>query len=209
MKRIFSLFLRVLLVLLLIPLTGALTIFLNYHLIALAASGRLYEKPDDIHFRKYTLVMGAGSYKPEMWINHAFNHRMHTTAELFEKKKTEKIITSGIRISNDDDEVAQMKLVLRVYGIPETAIITDYGGFRTWSSVERVYKYYKFDNIIIISQRDQLERALFIAGCLGLDAIGVEAEPTPRRHRFWTIREYLARVKCTFECIAYKFNFSL
>ena len=209
MKKIVKIVLHVLLILVLIPVTGVLTIFLNYHLIALSARSRIHENTKELEFRQYTLVMGAGNYKPEMWINHTFNHRMYTAARLFNENKTGKIIASGTRISDEFDEVAEMKQVLLEYGIPETAIITDYGGVRTWTSVHRAAKYHKVDSIVIVSQHDQLERALFIASCVGLNAIGLEAEPSPRDHRFWTLREYLARVKCTVECIAYKFNFSL
>jgi SanA protein len=195
------------LVLVLIPVTGVLAIFLNYHLISFSAQGRIYGNTKDINFRKYTLVMGAGHYKPDKWINHTFNDRMYTAVKLYTDKKTEKIIASGTRTSDYYDEVSDMRNVLVEYGIPKEDIITDFGGNRTWSSVQRTLKYHLADTIIIVSQRGQLERALFVAGCMGMDAVGLLAEPSPRKHKAWTIREYLARVKCTYDCIAYKFSF--
>lgn len=208
MKKLFNILIRALLVLVLIPIAGILGIFLNYHLIALSVSDRVYEKVTDVTYRKYTLVMGGGNYKPEMWTNHTFNHRMLTTAQLFSENKTEKVIASGVRVSNDLDEVTEMKQVLLQYGISENAIISDYGGLRTWTSLERTLNYHQVDTIIIVSQLDQLERALFISRCLGIDAIGLLAEPAPRKHKLWTLREYLARVKCTIDCLAFKYNFS-
>jgi len=152
--------------------------------------------------------MGAGHYKPDKWINHSFNHRMYTAVKLYTSGKTAKIIASGLRNSDEYDEVTDMKNVLLEYGIPAKDIISDFGGVRTWSSLDRAFNYYKVDTIIIVSQRDQLERALFIANCIGMNAVGIEADPIPNKHRIWTIREYLARVKCTFDCLTYKFNFS-
>lgn len=192
--------------LVLIPVMGLLAIFLNYHIISLSVSGKIYDTPQEIAFRKYTLVMGGGNYRPGLWVNHTFNHRMQATAKLYKENKTEKIIASGALTTSELDEVGDMKYVLLEYGIPEQDIITDYEGIRTWASVERAFTFHNTDTIIIVSQCDQLERALFIARCIGMDAIGLRAEPTPRRHRAWTIREYLARVKCTLDCIAYKFN---
>jgi len=206
MKKIFRIILRVLLVLVLLPIVGLLAIFLNYQLISLSASGRIYKHAEDVGFRNYTLVMGAGHYKPDKWINHTFNHRMYTAAKLYADKETSKIIVSGLRSSDEYDEVTDMKNVLLEYGIPQKDIITDFGGVRTWSSVERAFHYHKADTIIIVSQRGQLERALFVAGCMGMDAVGLEAEPSPYKYRGWVIREYLARVKCTLDCVSYKFN---
>ena len=167
---------------------------------------KIYTSISKIPPREYTLVLGGGNYKPELWINHTFNHRMYTSAKLFNSKKTKKIIASGMKLSDDLDEVADMKLVLLEHGIPKTAILPDYQGIRTWSSVERSKNIYGADSIIIVSQHGQLERALFIAEFIGIDAIGMEAEPPPWNHRYWIYREYLARVKCTFDCFAYLLN---
>src|SRR5688572_12703582 len=112
MKRFFRILLRVVLVLVMIPVTVLLVIFLNYHIIALSVNNRIYNSSEDIAYRKYTLVMGAGNYKPDLWINHTFNHRIYTTAELIKQHKTSKIIASGVRMSDELDEVSDMKQVL-------------------------------------------------------------------------------------------------
>lgn len=207
MKKIIRIILRIAGILVSVPAVIMLLIFLNFHLIGLSVRHKIYEIPGEVPFRKTTLVMGGGNYKPEQWTNHTFNHRMLSTAMLYKEHKTERIIASGVRISEEYNEVSEMRQVLMDYGIPATAIISDYGGNRTWTSVERAYKFYYTDSIIIVSQCDQLERALFIAKCIGLNAIGFKAAPIPRKHRMWTIREYLARVKCTFDCIKYQFSF--
>ena len=207
MKKIIRILLRVLLVLVLIPITCVLAVFVNYHMISLCAQGRIYTKSSEIGFRKYTLVMGAGHYKPDKWINHTFNHRMYKAVQLYTEKRTQKIIASGTRTSDYYDEVSDMRNVLVEYGIPKEDIITDFGGNRTWSSVQRAFKYHLADTIIIVSQKGQLERALFVADCMGMDAVGLLAEPSPWKHKAWTLREYLARVKCTYDCIKYKFSF--
>lgn len=208
MGKIFKTGFYVILVLATIPALGIIAVFVNFHFISLAVSHKIYSDADKIDHRKYTLVMGGGNYKPEKWTNHTFIHRMQSTVVLYKKNKTDKILASGVRATSELDEVADMKLVLTEYGIPESDILTDYRGTRTWASVERALKFHKTDTIIIVSQCDQLERALFISGCIGLNAVGLIAEPSPRHHQMWTIREHLSRVKCTLECIAYKFGYS-
>jgi len=206
MKKLRVILLRTLLVIILLPVIVILCIFLNYHMIGLSTHHKIYTSISEIPSREYTLVLGGGNYRPGWWVNHTFNHRMHTSARLFKSEKTEKIIASGMKLSEELDEVADMKLVLLEYGVPKSAILPDYQGLRTWSSVERSKQIYGADSIIIVSQHGQLERALFIAECIGINAIGMEAEPSPWKHRYWVYREYLARVKCTLDCFSYLFN---
>ena len=206
MKKTLIIILWILLGIAIIPVAGIAAVYLNYHLISWTVRHSIYETVKQVPFRKQTLVLGAGNYEPEKWINHSFDHRMHTTSQLYLQNRTHRIIVSGREIPGDYDEPAEMKTVLKDYGVPDTAIISDYGGVRTWASLQRVYERLNADSIIIVSQHEHLERALFIAGCLGMKAIGVEAEPSPRNNRYWELREYLARVKCIFDCLAFKFN---
>src|SRR6186713_1043434 len=130
MKKLKVILLRTLLVIILLPIFILLCIFINYHLIGLTMHHKIYTSISKIPPREYTLVLGGGNYKPEFWINHTFNHRMYTSAKLFKSNKTKKIIASGMKLSDDLDEVADMKLVLLEQGIPKTAILPDYQGLR-------------------------------------------------------------------------------
>ena len=207
MKKIFRIILWLLLSAALIPVLGILAVFMNYHMISWTVHHRIYDSVKQIPFRPVTLVLGAGNYEPEKWINHSFDHRMHTTSQLYLHDKTSRIIVSGMDVPGDYDEPREMKMVLKESGIPDTAIVADYGGNRTWISLQRIHEQINADSIIIVSQHQHLERALFIAGCLGMNAIGMEAEPSPKNNRYWELREYLARVKCIFDCLTYKFGF--
>ncbi len=155
-----------------------------------------------------TLVMGAGNYEPDLWVNYAFNSRMEATFKLFSGDKTGKILVSGISVANEFSEPEEMKEKLIHYGIPDSVILTDSLGVRTWVSILRVKDYFKANHIIIVSQKGQLERALFIASCIGIDAVGLVASPNPTNYHFWIIREYLARVKCIADVVAYYLKIS-
>jgi SanA protein len=189
---------------LLVPVAGFLFIFLNYHLISLIGSDIIYRKAENLPYHKYTLVLGSGSTNPGVWENHSFEHRMQAVRDLYFLKKTEKVIVSGISNKKFYNEPFDMKRKLLDYGLPFLAVYPDHGGIRTWVSVERSKNYYKASSLIIVSQEEQLERALFCAGCMGIDAIGFAAEPIPYRHRYWVLREYFARVKSTMDCFVYR-----
>ena len=195
---------KILITILLIPVVGILMIFLNYRMISFIASGHIYTETDLLPFRETTLVLGSGSSPEGLWENDSFLHRMEAATVVYNSGKTKKIIVSGMSNREFYNEPNDMKAALLKAGIPSHVIYPDHGGVRTWNSVERAQSYYKCKSVIIISQADQLERALFIAKCINLDAIGLAADPLHYKHRYWTIREYLARVKCTLEYFEYR-----
>ncbi|MBK9423396.1 MAG: YdcF family protein [Bacteroidetes bacterium] len=195
---------KILITILLIPVVGILLVILNYRMISFVASGNIYTDSSKLPFHETTLVLGAGSSPEGLWENDSFNHRMEAAAAVYDAGKTKKIIVSGMSNREFYNEPNDMKAALLLAGIPTHVIYPDHGGVRTWNSVERAQNYYKCKSVIIISQADQLERALFIARCINLDAIGLAADPLHYKHRYWTFREYLARVKCTLDYFEYR-----
>ena len=181
-------------------------IYLNYFYISQVTRDAVYSNTAEIPYRKYTLILGAGDYEPEKWDNPAFNFRMKAAMELYNSGKTAVFLVSGITVTQEYDEPGEMKHYLMKHGIPESNIVSDSLGIRTWLSVLRAKKIFHLDSVTIISQPIHLERALFSAGCIGLDAIGYEAISDPSHQRYWLFRERMARVKSLLDCVAYKLN---
>jgi|GEM_PF-998265 len=200
--------LRVLVIIFLTPVLAVTGVFLNYHMISWIASGRIYDQIDQLPAGEFALVMGAGNYEPDKWINHSFDHRMIAVEMLYSKRKMNKIIVSGKNVAGNYNEPAEMKSVLVQLGIPSDNILMDLSGERTWLSVLGIKENFKVKKVLIISQRGQLERAIFLARSIGIDAVGYVAEPTPRNWRYWQIREYLARLKCVADCVVYYLKIS-
>jgi SanA protein len=93
-----------------------------------------------------------------------------------------------------------MKKALIEKGIPDSAITLDYAGFRTLDSVVRCKWVFGQDDVIIVSQEFQNERALFIAEHFGINAVAFNAQDVPSRYSIRTsIREYFARVKAVMD----------
>ena len=197
---------RSLLAAVIIPVVMMLLLQLNYSLITAVGGKRIYTDVNKIPYRKNTLVPGSGSSPEGLWQNLTFEYRMQAVTALYRNHKTSRIIVSGISNRMYYNEPNDMKAALLAAGIPSAAIYPDHGGINTWASVERSASYYGCKEITIVSQSEQLERALFIAWLMGYDAIGFEADPVPHRHRYWTVREYLARAKCIVDFIAYSFR---
>lgn len=148
------------------------------------------------------LVPGSGTTTDPASPNYSFSFRMKKTTELFKTGKTKKIIVSGISNKIFYNEPNDMKNKLISFGIPARIIYPDHGGTRTFLSVKRVKLHGDIQMLIIISQRKQLERALFIANCLNIPAKGLEADQVPfqvsPQEEF---HELLSRVKCVAECL--------
>lgn len=197
---------KILLAAILVPVVLLVLLQLNYSLITAIGGKHIYTDVNEIPYRKNTLVPGSGSSPEGLWQNLTFENRMKAVVSLYRNHKTSRIIASGISNRLYYNEPNDMKASLLAAGLPSIAVYPDHGGINTWASVERSVSYYGCNEIIIVSQSEQLERALFIAWLMGYDAIGFEADPVHHQHRYWTVREYLARAKCIFDFIAYSFR---
>ena len=197
-------FLKIFFILLfLTPVLAATSVWLNSAMISLTTSRFIMKKTEELKTPSDVMILGAGQYKPEQWINHSFNHRMEAANHLYRAGKVRKFIVSGTFRQDLFSEPEEMREVLLTFGVPDSIIIRDSLGTRTWVSVSNLINRYGIHDATIVSQRPHLERSLFIAWCVGLDAAGFEAKPVPHHHRYWNLREYLARVKATCDCVSH------
>lgn len=109
---------------------------------------------------------------------------------------------SGDHGSTDYDEVNIMKSFAVDRGVPDEDIFMDHAGFSTYETIYRASEIFEADNIIIVSQKYHLYRALYIAEKLGIKSVGVSADlDTYRGQIKRDLREILARDKDFFKCI--------
>ena len=89
-----------------------------------------------------------------------------------------------------------MRRALLARGVPDSLIVLDYAGFRTLDSVVRAREVFGQDSFIVVSQRFHNERAVYLAGRHGIDAVGFNARDVHSLRALRTrTRELLARVK--------------
>lgn len=142
------------------------------------------------------LVLGTSRYRSNGSPNPYFDNRIHAAADLFQKGKVKNLLVSGSSEEIYYNEPRTMRQALIKQGVPDSVIIMDPGGFRTFTSVLRAREAFNIDTLTVISNRFHLYRALFIAQQNKVEAIGYACEYVPLRTSFLTrIREIVARLR--------------
>lgn len=146
------------------------------------------------------VILGAGVRNGEP--TPMLKDRLLTGIELYKSGAVKKLIMSGDHGSKDYDEVNIMKFFAVDNGVPDEDIFMDHAGFSTYETVYRAKEIFEADNIIIVSQKYHLYRALYIAEKLDVKAVGVSADRrTYSGQKMRDLREILARDKDFFNCI--------
>lgn len=165
-----------------------------------AGKDRIFEDVSNLEPANVALVLGCASTLGDGRENLYFKHRIEATTRLWEAGKIQHILVSGDNSRPDYDEPSDMKAALVAAGLPADRIHRDYAGFRTLDSVVRARDVFQQTEFIIVSQRFHLERALYLAKELGVDAYGYPARDvggtSGRKTQF---REELARVKAVLD----------
>ena len=167
------------------------------------SKGRLYDSPAHIPHYHTALVLGTSPIGRFGGPNAFFIGRINATAELYKAGRIDRILVSGDNRHKDYNEPRAMKQALMEKGIPEDIIFLDYAGFRTYDSVVRAKEVFGQESFIVVSQKFHTERAIFIAGKKGIDAIGYNARDVSFRTGgiISHVREWGARCKVFLDLI--------
>ena len=145
------------------------------------------------------IVFGAAVFGNE--VSNTLAIRLDMGYEVYKNGKTTKIIVSGDHGRKSYDEVNAMRDYLVKKGVPKEDIFMDHAGFNTYDTIYRARDVFMVKNAILVTQREHLLRALYIANKLGLNAQGIESGQYDKYEiQFQRPREYLARVKAFLQC---------
>lgn len=183
-----------------------LVILVCYLIVDFNASGRTFDKVEDVSEHEYGLLLGTSPITPQGAHNFYFDNRIKAAVELYKAGKIKRIIVSGGDYCNNEDgtprengcnELRSMCDSLVQYGVPYDALTLDYDGTRTLNSIVKVKDVYGIDSCVIISQQYHNERAIYQADHYRLKAVGYNATPShTRQNRIKNqVRELFARVK--------------
>lgn len=167
-------------------LAGATALFLA--ILALGYGGRMigaayadaYVPPDvdALPSVEAALVLGTAPYGVRGQRYRTLSTRLKGAYDLWSHGKATYLIVSGNKIDPGYDEPARMRAGLAALGVPPEFVYRDPDGVRTWESIVRARDIYGLRRVIIVSERDHLARALFIARHLGMEAWGYASEGT-------------------------------
>ncbi|MGM0401540.1 MAG: SanA/YdcF family protein [Chloroflexota bacterium] len=147
---------------------------------------------EDVPARDVAIVFGAGVW-PDGTLSPVLADRVQTAVDLYAADKVQKLLMTGDNQRADYNEPAHMRDYALSLGVPLEDIVLDYAGRRTYDSCYRARHIFDVTEAILVTQSYHLDRALFIARNLGIDAVGVAADRRNYVHieAYWW-RELLA-----------------
>jgi SanA protein len=176
-------------------------VFFNHYAIQKAAKDLIYSKIENVPYRKIAVLLGTEKKFTNGKTNRFYINRIDATVNLYKAKKIDVIIVSR----NQGNVIDDVKADLIKRGIPEEKIILDYDGLRTYDSMYRMYKVYGQKEFIVIAQRKQNERAIYIAKKNGLNAIAFNAGEYSGYNSFrLNMLEKMERTRLFFEFLVNK-----
>jgi len=147
----------------------------------------IYTSVDYVPARRVAIVFGAG-YWPSGALSAVLQDRVDTAIALYRAGKVEKLLFSGDNRFVYYNEPAKMLEYALEQGVPREAIVLDYAGRRTYDTCYRARDIFQVPTqVILVTQRYHLPRALLTCRGLGLQAVGLVADrqPYPRRNLIW------------------------
>ncbi len=168
-----------------------------------SAAGRIYsaEQLGEVPATAVALVLGAEvsrDGRPSLFLK----ARLDLAAQLHQRGVVQTLLVSGDGADPTQDEPAAMREYLLAAGLPAGDIVTDDKGFDTYRSCKRAREVFGAQQLLVVSQRYHLPRALAICRALGIEAVGVGDDSASRYTRVWrrgVLREVAAGIKAVWD----------
>lgn len=141
------------------------------------------------------VVLGA-SVHPDGTPSDILADRLEVAVDLYRAGAARAIIVSGDNRSSHYNESDAMKAFCVEAGVPSEDVYVDHGGVGTYESMYRAREVFGAERIIVATQAYHLYRAMFSAGCLGMEARGVACDKGAYDNQsMYSAREVAARTK--------------
>lgn len=144
--------------------------------------------------RRVAIVFGA-EVKRDGTPSVVLRDRIETAVTLYKTGKVEKLLMSGDNRFVDYNEPEAMRQYALKLGIPDSDIVLDYAGRRTYDTCYRAKEIFRVDSAILVTQGFHLPRALFLCKAFGIDSAGVNSDNyyyLKRLRFYWNVRELFA-----------------
>ena len=151
---------------------------------------------EQLEHHAVALVLGAGVY-PDGRLSPMLTDRVLTAVELYKTGKVDKLLMTGDNRVVTYNEPWRMADFAIEQGVPEQDIAFDYAGRRTYASCWRAKNIFNLEDVVVVTQRFHLPRALYLCRSMGLSVTGVAADRRDYKLATtrYTLREVPARIK--------------
>lgn len=144
------------------------------------------------------IVLGAKVSKEKL--SYVLEDRLISGVNIIYANKAQAILLSGDHGQKEYDEVNSMRkyILRRNFNIQKEQIFMDHAGFDTYDSMFRAKEIFNIKSAIIVTQDFHINRSVYIARNLGIDAYGFSVDESMYKESIrlnWRIRELLSRVK--------------
>jgi vancomycin permeability regulator SanA len=198
MKR----FLRILLGLIALAVVGLLSVYIiNLHVHSYTDQ-KLQTSITEIPVEeppRVAIVFGAG-VRSDGSPKDALYDRIVTAVELYRAGRVRKLLMSGDNPTQQYDEPTAMKQTAMQLGVPESDIVLDFAGRRTYDTCYRAKEIFEVRKAILVTQEFHQARSLYLCNNLGVDSVGITAN---RRkylgENYWAFREFFSIFSAWFE----------
>lgn len=147
------------------------------------------------------MVLGAG-VSEDGTVSYILKDRLDYGIALYKNGAAPKILMSGDHGRAYYDEVNTMKDYAIRQGVPSEDIFMDHAGFSTYESMYRAKEIFGIRNMLVVTQRYHMYRALYLAEKMGIETYGIAAEQKLYGGQTMRdIRELLAQCKDFFKAI--------
>lgn len=156
--------------------------------------------------KRVAIVFGA-EVKRDGTPSTVLRDRVETAVELYKSGKVEKLLMSGDNRVVNYNEPESMRQYALMLGMPDSDIVLDYAGRRTYDTCYRAKEIFGVNSAILVTQGFHLPRALFLCNTFGINAIGVNADNyyyLKRLRLYWNVRELLASLQSVLDVYLFK-----
>lgn len=102
--------------------------------------------------------------------------RVKMGAQLYAAGKVKALLLTGDNHITSYNEPESMRQYALSLGVPDSTLVLDYAGFRTYDSCYRARDIFKVDQAVLVTQAFHLDRALLTCNQLGIESVGVAAD---------------------------------
>ncbi len=145
--------------------------------------------------KRVAIIFGALVYSSG-WPSAMLADRVATGVDLYRTGKVDVLLMTGDNSRIEYNEPGAMReYALYLGGVPDEAIVLDYGGRRTYDSCYRARTIFQVKEAILVTQGFHLSRALMTCQALGIESVGVAADYQrpwgylPRSYAYSRMRE--------------------